>query len=111
MDTITYVGLDVHKATVVATVRVPAPDGGRRIVTETFGTGWLFGSSTFTLGGIETAVPPFADWLLPALMVMVPAGVEFAVNVTGDPVRPADVAVSVCAARRARPSPAMRRDL
>jgi transposase len=31
-------GLDVHKATVVATVRVPGDDGGRRIVTETFGT-------------------------------------------------------------------------
>jgi transposase len=31
-------GLDVHKATVVATVRVPGPDGGRQIVTETFGT-------------------------------------------------------------------------
>ena len=31
-------GLDVHKATVVATVRVPGEDGGRRVVTETFGT-------------------------------------------------------------------------
>ena len=31
-------GLDVHKASVVATVRVPAPEGGRRVVTETFGT-------------------------------------------------------------------------
>ena len=31
-------GLDVHKASVVATVRVPAPDGGRLVVTETFGT-------------------------------------------------------------------------
>jgi transposase len=31
-------GLDVHKATVVATVRVPGEAGGRRIVTETFGT-------------------------------------------------------------------------
>ena len=31
-------GLDVHKASVVATVRVPAPAGGRLIVTETFGT-------------------------------------------------------------------------
>lgn len=31
-------GLDVHKPTVVATVRVPAADGGRRVVTETFGT-------------------------------------------------------------------------
>ena len=31
-------GLDVHKATVVATVRVPGDDGRRQIVTETFGT-------------------------------------------------------------------------
>ena len=31
-------GLDVHQATVVATVRVPADDGTRRVITETFGT-------------------------------------------------------------------------
>ena len=31
-------GLDVHQATVVATVRVPAEGSGRRVVTETFGT-------------------------------------------------------------------------
>lgn len=31
-------GLDVHQATVVATVRVPDDRGGRRSVTETFGT-------------------------------------------------------------------------
>lgn len=31
-------GLDVHQATVVATVRVPDGAGGRRVVTETFGT-------------------------------------------------------------------------
>lgn len=31
-------GLDVHQATVVATVRVPDDAGGRRSVTETFGT-------------------------------------------------------------------------
>jgi transposase len=31
-------GLDVHQATVVATVRVPDERGGRRSVTETFGT-------------------------------------------------------------------------
>jgi transposase len=30
--------LDVHKATVVATVRVPGEDGRRQVVTETFGT-------------------------------------------------------------------------
>jgi transposase len=31
-------GLDVHQATVVATIRIPDDQGGRRIVTETFGT-------------------------------------------------------------------------
>ncbi len=31
-------GLDVHQATVVATIRVPDDRGGRQIVTETFGT-------------------------------------------------------------------------
>jgi hypothetical protein len=31
-------GLDVHQATVVATVRTPDDHGGRRRVTETFGT-------------------------------------------------------------------------
>lgn len=31
-------GLDVHQATVVATVRVPSADGGRQMLTETFGT-------------------------------------------------------------------------
>lgn len=31
-------GLDVHQATVVAAVRVPADHGGRHVVTQTFGT-------------------------------------------------------------------------
>src|SRR5499427_8918134 len=31
-------GLDVHQATVVATIRVPDEQGGRRVVAETFGT-------------------------------------------------------------------------
>lgn len=31
-------GLDVHQATVVATVRVPGPDGGRHVETRTFAT-------------------------------------------------------------------------
>ena len=31
-------GLDVHQATVVATVRVHDDQGGRRVVTDTFGT-------------------------------------------------------------------------
>jgi len=31
-------GLDVHQATVVATVRVPTDRAGRHVVTQTFGT-------------------------------------------------------------------------
>jgi transposase len=31
-------GLDIHQATIVATVRVPDETGGRRVVTHTFGT-------------------------------------------------------------------------
>ena len=31
-------GLDIHQATIVATVRVPGDEGGRRVVTQTFGT-------------------------------------------------------------------------
>jgi transposase len=31
-------GLDIHQATIVATVRVPNDAGGRRVVTHTFGT-------------------------------------------------------------------------
>lgn len=31
-------GLDIHQATIVATVRVPDDGGGRRVVTHTFGT-------------------------------------------------------------------------
>jgi transposase len=31
-------GLDVHQATVVAAVRVPAETGGRQVITQTFGT-------------------------------------------------------------------------
>jgi transposase len=54
-------GLDVHRDTVVATVRVPAQDGGRRQETRTFGTTttqllelseWLVGLGV-TLAGME----------------------------------------------------------
>ena len=31
-------GLDVHQATVMATVRIPDGQGGRQVITETFGT-------------------------------------------------------------------------
>jgi transposase len=43
-------GLDVHQATVMATVRVPDGTGGRQVVTETFGT---------TTGALVT----LRDWL------------------------------------------------
>lgn len=43
-------GLDVHQATVVATVRIPDETGGRQVVTETFGT---------TTGALVT----LRDWL------------------------------------------------
>ena len=31
-------GIDVHQRTMVVTVRVPAADGGRAVMTQTFGT-------------------------------------------------------------------------
>ena len=43
-------GLDIHQATVVATVRVPAEGGGRQAVTHTFGT-------------MTTDVLALRDWL------------------------------------------------
>lgn len=43
-------GLDVHQATVMATVRIPDAHGGRRVITETFGT---------TTAGLLT----LRDWL------------------------------------------------
>lgn len=43
-------GLDVHQATVMATVRIPDSHGGRRVITETFGT---------TTAGLLT----LRDWL------------------------------------------------
>ena len=58
-------GLDVHKDTVVACVRVPAPGGGRHQVVETFGTtttallalrDWLAAHAVTTVGMESTGV-------------------------------------------------------
>ena len=43
-------GLDVHQATVVATVRVPAENRSCHVVTQTFGT-------------VTTDLPALRDWL------------------------------------------------
>ena len=65
-------------------------------VTATPGTGLANWSRTITDGGVPTAVPTVAAWLLPAfnaIWVAAP-GAPVAVNVTGLPVRPVAVAVS-----------------
>lgn len=58
-------GLDVHQATVVATVRIPGADGGRQSVTATFGTmtpdlialrEWLAGLEVTTVALESTGV-------------------------------------------------------
>ena len=74
----------------------PPPDATAK-VTAIPETGLLFGSVTSTLGLVATAVPAVADWLLPALRAILAAApaVPVAVNVTGEPVRPLLVAVSV----------------
>src|SRR5439155_1346746 len=77
---------------------VPLPAAGAN-VTATLATGLLNWSWTITAGGVVTAVPTAADWLLPALTAIevgAPAG-PVAVKVTGLPVRPVAVAVSVLA--------------
>src|SRR5207249_10675247 len=50
-----------------------------------------------TAGGVGTADPAGADWLFPALTAMEAgaAALAVAVNVTGLPVRPAELAVRV----------------
>src|SRR5437868_15289411 len=65
-------------------------------VTATPGTGLANWSRTITDGGVATAVPTVAAWLLPAfnaIWVAAPAA-PVAVNVTALPVRPVAVAVS-----------------
>src|SRR5205823_5190466 len=80
----------------VVGVTVPPPDPTAN-VTLTPPTGLPFASRTTTEGAIGTADPAVADWPFPALIAIwlaVPA-VPVAVNVTGLPVSPVAVAVSV----------------
>src|SRR3989441_5561121 len=86
----------VPVVTAVVGTTVPPPEATAK-VTATPLTGLAFASCTITEGSTATAVPAVADWLFPALRaicVAVPA-VPVAVNVTGLPVSPLDVAVSV----------------
>src|SRR5438067_8386914 len=72
---------------------VPLPAAGAN-VTATLATGLLNWSWTITAGGVVTAVPTAADWLFPALTATDAAApaVPVAVNVTGLPFSPVDVA-------------------
>src|SRR5439155_18163 len=77
-------------------VTVPLPSAGVN-VTATPVTGFPFASFTITDGGVLTAVPAVADWLVAlfaAIVAAVPA-VPVAVTVPVLPVREFEVAVSV----------------
>src|SRR6266567_1321005 len=77
-------------------VIVPFP-GATANVTATCATGFPFASFTITDGGVLTAVPAEADWLVrlfAAIVAAVPA-VPVALKVTGLPLKPVEVAVSV----------------
>src|SRR5205823_3456518 len=66
-------------------------------VTATSATGFPFASFTITDGGVLTAVPAAADWLValfPAIVAAAPA-VPVAVKVTGLPVKVPELAVNV----------------
>src|SRR5205085_1995950 len=100
------VGLSVHEVraaipsdpvlTGVVGVTVPLPAAGLN-VTATPVTGFPFASFTITDGGVLTAVPAVADWLVALLATIVAAApaVPVAVNVTGLPESDPDAAVSV----------------
>src|SRR5205085_6854206 len=77
-------------------VTVPLPAAGLN-VTATPVTGFPFASFTITDGGVLTAVPAVADWLVALLATIVAAApaVPAAVNVTGLPESDPDVAVRV----------------
>jgi hypothetical protein len=77
-------------------VIVPFP-GATANVTATPATGFPFASFTITEGGVPTAVPAVADWLVALFAAIVAAtpAVPVAVNVTGLPVSDPEVAVSV----------------
>ena len=68
-------------------------------VTATCATGFPFASFTITDGGVLTAVPAVADWLVGLFAAIVAAApaVPVAVNVTGLPVSDSEVAVNVFA--------------
>ena len=75
---------------------VPFP-GATANVTATCATGFPFASFTITDGGEPTAVPTVAVWLVglfAAIVAAVPA-VPVALKVTGLPLKPVEVAVSV----------------
>src|SRR5437870_5521709 len=78
----------------VVGVTVPLPAVG---VTATPSTGLPFTSFTITDGGDVTAVPAVADWLVGLFAVIVAAvpAVPVALKVTGLPLKPVEVAVSV----------------
>src|SRR3989441_109784 len=75
---------------------VPPPEATAKVTAPPL-TGLPLASCTITDGSTGTAVPAVADWLFPALRAICVAApvVPVAVNVTGLPVRPVDVAVSV----------------
>jgi len=77
-------------------VIVPFP-GATANVTATCATGFPFASFTITDGGVLTAVPAVADWLVGLFAAIVAAApaVPVAVKVTGLPVSDPDVAVRV----------------
>src|SRR2546425_109080 len=86
----------VPVVTAVVGTTVPPPEATAKVTAPPL-TGLPLASCTITEGSTATAVPAVADWLFPALRaicVAVPA-VPVAVNVTGLPVRPVDVAVRV----------------
>ena len=99
------VGLNVQLPTVATPlpfvvrflpVIVPFP-GATANVTATPVTGFPFASFTITDGGELTAVPAVAVWLVGLFAAIVAAApaVPVAVNVTGLPLKPVEVAVSV----------------
>src|SRR6184192_38196 len=80
----------------VPPVTLPLPAAGVN-VTATSATGFPFASFTITDGGEPTAVPTVAVWLVglfAAIVAAVPA-VPVALKVTGLPLKPVEVAVSV----------------
>src|SRR5438105_11070750 len=100
------VGLSVHEVraaipsapvlTGLVGVTVPLPAAGVN-VTATCATGFPCASFTITEGGVLTAVPAVADWLVGLFAAIVAAApaVPVAVKVTGLPERDPDVAVKV----------------